>query len=472
MGSYSRTGYFALIQESVENTALKPNKFIPLMSQDIVTQYGATPAMPISANRTRNLRPIITAIEPPSGTLKLLVEPKTIGYLLKGVYGAVTTGRFFAISSVSGTFQVGETVTGGTSSATATVVAVSAENDYLLMSAPTGTFTAAGETITGGTSSATATLGANSSTVYGHQFTAPQNSLPTFTLEFGFDNEAYRLVGARFNSFESVGQEDNIIAVEVGVFARSEFKHARVTAVLASGSGSKTISLDQTTGLVAADTIKVFRPSTGAFLDFSASSVKTHTIGTVASETSITVTDLQTSLAVGDLIVLAPQTPSYTIDKEFSWIGGSTMRIGTTMTSALSATADSIENFELKLVSEMEGKHGANGTNVVNRFPAANFLKGLTGEGKINRTYTDMAYLDKLRNNTQNALQISHQGSLITSTIYFRLDWRTPNAIFDAFNPNLGDDDLLEQEMPFKMYYDATQGYLSKALLVNTTSSY
>jgi len=472
MGSYSRTGYLALVQESSENTAVKPTVFVPIMSQDIVTEYGATPAMPIAANRSRNLRPIITAIAPPSGSVKILVEPKTIGYFLKGVYGAISTGRFFAISGVTGTFAVGETVTGGTSSATATVVAVSAESDYLLVGAPTGTFTAAGETITGGTSSATATLGVNSSTVYGHQFTAPQNSLPTFTIEIGFDNEAYRYTGVRFNSFESIGQEDNIIAAEVGIFARSEFKHARVTAVLSSGAGSKTISLDQTTGLVALDTIKVFRPSTGAFLDFSASSVKTHTIGTVASETSITVTNLQTALAVGDLIVLAPQTPSYTIDKEFSWIGGSVARLGTTMSGALSATADSLEDFELKLVSELEGKHGANGVNVINRFPSANFLKGLTGEGKINRTYTDMTYLDKLRNNTQVSLQISHQGSLITSSLYYRLDWRTPNAIFDAFNPNLGDDDLLEQEMPFKFYYDSTQGYIHKALLVNTTSSY
>lgn len=472
MGSYGRTGYMAVIAETSENVAVKPTNFIPFMSEDIVPEWGSTPAMPIAANRSRQLRPIGTAIEAPSGTVDLEVEPKTIGFFLKGVFGALTSGRFFPISSVTGTFVVGETVTGGTSSATATIVAVSKEADYLLMGAPTGTFTAAGEAITGGTSGATATLGVNSSTVYGHQGLAPQNSLPTFTVEFAFDNEAYRYTGVRFPSIQ-LAQKDNIITAQVGLFARAVFHHGRVTAALSSGSGSKTITLDQTTGLVAGDTIKVFRPSTGAFLDFSASNVKTHTVGTVASETTITVTDLQTALAVGDLVMLAPQTASYSVDKEFSWIGGTVARLSSTsLTAALSASGDSIEDFELKLNNEMEGRHGANGVNVINRFPAKNFLKGLTGEGKFNRTYTDMSYIDMLRKSTSVAAAIQHIGSEISTNINYRLEWRVPSFVFDAFNPSMADDDLLDQEMSYKTYYNSTSAFEHKVLLVNTTSSY
>ncbi len=471
MGSYSRTGYLAIKEETVENTAVKPNVFIPLMSEDIVTEWGATPAMPIAANRSRNLRPIKTAIAPPEGTLNLLIEPKTIGYFLKGVYGTVTSGRYFAISSVVGTFQTGETITGGTSGATATITKISGETDYLLISITSGTFTAAGETITGGTSGATAALGVNSSTVYGHEFLAPQNTLPTFTIEIGFDNEAYRYTGVHFKSFESIAQKDNIITAAVGVFARSEFRLARITAITASGAGAKTITVDQTSGLVNADSVKIYRPGTG-FLDFSGVGTKTNTITGITSETAFTVTNLQTSTAVGDLVVLAPQTPSYTIDKEFAWIGGSIMRLGTGMSTAISATPDGIEDFELKLVTEFEGRHGANGVNVVNRFPATNFIKGLTGEGKINRTFTDSTYIDRLRNNTQNSLSLVHVGSEIVSGLNYMLDWRTPYAVFDAFNSNLGDDDLLEQEMPFKMYYSSSNSYFHKALLVNTVTTY
>ncbi len=143
------------------------------------------------------------------------------------------------------------------------------------------------------------------------------------------------------------------------------------------------------------------------------------------------------------------------------------------MTLALAATADTIEDFELVLTNEVEAKHGANGVNVVNRFPAKHFLKGLTGEGKINRTYTDPTYLDRLRNGTATSIQVKHTGNQIGSTgQYYQLDWRVPKAILKAFNPSLSEDDLMAQEMGFDMYYSTTSGYFMKALLVTDVATY
>lgn len=67
------------------------------------------------------------------------------------------TGYSVALSSVSGTFQVGETVTGATSAATATITAV--DTNRITIGAWSASPTAL-ETITGATSGATATLGA------------------------------------------------------------------------------------------------------------------------------------------------------------------------------------------------------------------------------------------------------------------------------------------------------------------------
>lgn len=468
--SYSRLGYMAIKAETTENTAVTPNVFVPIMSEDIVTEWGETPSMPVVAQRALNIRPLDTAIAAPTGTVNILIEPKTIGYFLKAVYGAVSTGQLMKMSSATGNWAVGDTVTGGTSAKTATVAYVSSELDYLLITSPSGAFTV-GETITNA-GTGTGTLVSHDATVYGHQFTAPQSSLPTFTIEFGFQNEAYRYTGVRFNSL-ALAQSDNIVTAALGMIARAEFKHARVTAITTSGVGAKTISLDQTTGLVASDSIKVFRPSTGTFLDFVSTGVKTHTVATIPGETSITVTNLETSLAVGDLLVLAPQTPSYTVVDEFTWIGGSTVKSSSTVTLALAATADSVEDFEMELVNEIEPRHSANGLNVKDRFPAKNFLKGLTGTGKINRTYTDQTYLDKLRNGTASAFQIKHQAGAIGSTIqYYTLDFRVPKAIFQAFNPSISEDDLLNQEMSYDMYYDTTSGYFHKCLLTNDIASY
>ena len=85
------------------------------------------------------------------------------------------------ISNVVGTFAAGETVTGGTSGATATVSSVGASS--LVVSSVTGTFTAT-EVLTGATSAATAQFGATevSGVVLGDSVQVVSNSFGTFTL--------------------------------------------------------------------------------------------------------------------------------------------------------------------------------------------------------------------------------------------------------------------------------------------------
>lgn len=471
---YSRLAYLALKPEVTENTALLPTVFMPITALDVVTQWSNTPSVPILGVRNNRINPVRNAIDAPTGSLTVQVEPKTFGYLLKAVFGSVTTGRYFPISSVSGTFTVGETVTGGTSSATATVLAVSKEADYLIMGSPTGTFTAAGEALTGGSSGATATLGVNAATVYGHEFKAPQTSLPTYTVEVGYETEAYRMTGVRFPAFNSVTSEDNIITAELALMARAEFKHARVTATLSSGAGSKVILVDQTQGLATSDTIKIYRPGTG-FLDFSAASTKTHTIGSISAGVSVTVTNLETSLAVGDLLMLAPQTPSYTVSKEMSWIGGSVARIGSTISAAIAASAStlSLEMFDIAIVNEMESRHAANAQSIAGLFPTANHLKAFTGNGTLRRAYSDMTLMDRMRNLTQTALQVRHTSDQIASTgVYETLDWRLPYVVFGPFHPPLAEDALLDEEVPFDLFRESTAGYSAKALLVNAVTTY
>ena len=60
------------------------------------------------------------------------------------------------VGSVSGTFSAGETLTGGSSAATASITSIPTATS-LALTVPTGTFTAS-ETVTGGTSAATATV--------------------------------------------------------------------------------------------------------------------------------------------------------------------------------------------------------------------------------------------------------------------------------------------------------------------------
>jgi len=63
------------------------------------------------------------------------------GHFMNGVFGGVVSGNYMPITSANGDFTVGETVTGGTSAKTATVVVSDSERNYLLVSSPSGDFT-------------------------------------------------------------------------------------------------------------------------------------------------------------------------------------------------------------------------------------------------------------------------------------------------------------------------------------------
>lgn len=463
----------AIKKETTENVAVKPTTFIDFLSQKVETEWDDLFSGSIVGSRMRYFRPVDRAIDAPSGDIELQIEPVNLGHFLLAVGGAITSGRYIPISSASGTFVAGETITGGSSGATATVTAYSTESDYLLTGAITGSFTD-GETITGGTSSATATLTRADSAAYGHLVTMPQTTIDTtYTIEFGFDNEAYRFTGVRIPKVK-LHQKDNIIQATLTVSARAEYRFGRVTAVTSSGSGSKTITVDQTTGLVATDTIKLYRPGTG-FLDFSASSVKTHTVGTVASETTITVTNLQTSTAVGDLVVLAPQTPSYTIAKEFIWAGGATAILSTSIDTAVaSGTTDNIEDFEITVDNTVYPKHAANGANLVNRFPAKVFTGACEVTGMLSRTYTDLSYYTKMRSQTLSAFWLKIVGTAMPTATDFNymLDIRIADLRIQKTNTDVDEDNLIMQDMPWEAFYSSSDGYAVKALLVNESASY
>ena len=333
MGSYSRAGYMALILEVAENTALTPTFFIPFLSEDIVTEWGSVPVTPVAGNRTLNIRSVKTAIPAPTGTINILVEPTTIGWFLKGVFGTLNSGQLMKVTELAGDWAAADTVTGA-GATTATLDFLSSENDYFLVSSPSSTFTD-GEAISNG-STGTGFLVQHDATVYGHEVSAPQSSLPTFTVEFGYDNEAVRYTGVRFTALNSITQDDNVIVAGITMVARNEFKHAKVTAITTAAAGSQTITVDQTTGLVAGDSVKVFRPSVNEFVDLPSSAVKIHTIDSITNEKALVVSVLHADIAIGDLLMLGPLTPSYTtLDPEFSFIGGSVIRTNDSITESL-----------------------------------------------------------------------------------------------------------------------------------------
>jgi hypothetical protein len=113
-----------------------------------------------------------------------------MGDILTAAAGQAFKCQAIPCSSVTGTFQEGETVTGGTSSATGIVkyIQQTGASAFTLYVVPTGTFQAA-ETITGGTSSASGTAGTLLATGTGSDHIFPRlnsNNHAAYTF-FGHD---------------------------------------------------------------------------------------------------------------------------------------------------------------------------------------------------------------------------------------------------------------------------------------------
>lgn len=462
--TYSRVGSLMIRKESTANTPLTPNVSIPFNDEDISNGYDPTPATPVQGNRAMNLRAILNKIPAASGSINMNVEPKSFGYMLEGI-GDLTSGVLFQLSDVDD-LSVGDTIDNG-STGTGTVAAIIEEQLMVLVTGVSGDW-ATGNTVDNGASHSS-TLGTFSATVYGHMVRLPKSIDNTFTVQRNYSDRAIRWCGARFHAIDGFAQSDNVITASVKMIAQSVFTHARVTGTVTSGAGSKTIPLDQTQGLVASDSIKVWRPGTG-FLDFSASAVKTHTIGSINAGASIVVTNLQTSLQADDILLLAPITPSYSLDEEFPWVGGSQMSIGA-LTSSLSAI--DVQDYTMVLSNDMEERHSATGTLISDRMATAILQKGFTASGSFTMHNEDESYRRLQRLNTERSIRFATTGNQISTTgIYYQLIVTYSEIQITQYDMVLGQDDIVNEEVPFDSYYSDTDGWSVQLLLINDVASY
>ena len=464
-------GYFLKAAFGAETDGV----WCPIILRLSTASFTGTPQVGATLLQATSLA---TAVVTGVNTLSLDLRSITIGFnnsnVVTGTNPDGTTFTFTPSAALSAAFfTVGETVTGGTSTKSGVVAAISNEKNYILVTAPTGNFTN-GELLTGGTSAFVATAGPMNTTVYGHEFKMPQNTMKTYTVEVGYSDTAYRFTGVKINEFKSISPKNNKIAADLGVMARGHFLNARVGAVVGASGSPVVITLDQTQGLIATDVIKVYRPRIAGFIDLNGVGIKTHTISSLVAETSITIPSLTTALEAGDLVILAPQTPSYTVGHEFPYIGATVARIGDTITAAVGSvpSAASIETFDIHAVNEVEERFAANAQNVAGRFPSLLALKGWKGDGKFGRAYVDETWLDRLRNSTATALHVKTQGDLIGATgIRNSVEWYLSNIIFKPYMPVLDTDALVSEEVPFDCY-KAADGYNLKAVLVNDVSAY
>lgn len=466
---YTRKGSGCLAKESIAGTPVSPTTFFEFQSENLTTNYDFEASNPVAGNRSINIRPVFKAIPAITGGIKLSIEPEKFGNFLNSTYAALKSGKYLGITSISGTFTVGETVTGGTSSATGVVV-WNANNEALSLSTVSGTFAAA-ETVTGGTSGATATVTLFNASVYAHVGILPADPLPSYTVQFNYIDNAIRYGGVRFNALDALAQKNNIFEAEFKVYAQWQFRHSLVTAVTTSGSGTKVIPCDQTLGLLVGDIVKIFRPGTG-FIDLNGSGVKTNTITAIVPGVSISISVLTTATLVNDIIELAPSTPTYVNTQNMAWVGAGNAYIGNTL-SNIAANPIQLEDFTLSIMNAMEGRNGVSGTGIAARFPTAILQKGLTSKGSFKIFHQDENWMSKARQTLTQALRILATGGQIASTgINYSVSFTFSDVRFKPFQTELAEDAIIEDAVSFEGFYNATAGYQTYVLLITDVSSF
>lgn len=166
---------------------------------------------------------------------------------------------------------------------------------------------------------------------YTHPFTLSTTSDPKFyTVDVSTGNIVKRYWGVGASEISSEWQ-DNELRWKVSLSALGSFEGREIASVSTTTVVLKTdYDSAPTKGLVASDTVRVYKASDGSTLDTTISSVDPDGVTVVLGASAA-------AFAAGDMLYLRPATPSFTLLQSFLW-SKTQFCFGATAAAALSAT--------------------------------------------------------------------------------------------------------------------------------------
>jgi len=241
----------------------------------------------------------------------------------------------------------------------------------------------------------TATLTA--SVAFRHVFNVGDTPL-TYTIDIQPADApwVHRFYGCQISKL-AIEPADNLLKCTATIMPRKAFVSARVTTAASSGT---TLLVDQTSGLVAGDTIIVIDKADGF------TTIKELAITSVDSETQLTTATIDVQLDVDDMVVIKRATATYSQDLEITYLGGTALYTGDDIDNT---TAENVEEFSIEFNNETEAKFFAGITQSA-RYAGDVLNKGYFAEGKISKFYDSQSKLDKAINNEKIAMRFLLQG--------------------------------------------------------------
>jgi len=214
-------------------------------------------------------------------------------------------------------------------------------------------------------------------------------------------------------------QQDNLIKCTASLMPRKAFINSRVLGAVNSGT---TLTLDQTSGLLAGDSILILQKEDGY------TTVQTHIIDSTTDETTLVVTSaFNAQVDVDDIVVIKRATATYDQDLELTWLGGTAISTGDDIDNT---AAENFEDFSIDFTNETE-QRWFGGKTAAARYPGDVLTKGYTGEGKIAKFYDSESKLDKARSNDKLAVRFLFEGETAlsaNSAVAAYSTWGTTNG--------------------------------------------
>lgn len=203
---------------------------------------------------------------------------------------------------------------------------------------------------------------------------------PTYSIEFAEAGLGYavRLFGVKFATLEFSNADNNQVQLVIGIEARRAYLNARV---LTDASSGTTLTLDQTSGLAAGDTLLVLNPASPA-----GTPRDTLIVASITDETHLEVTGTITDVDEGDYVVVQSRPVAdgdFARDRDFIFAGGCVALAGKPNPDALQklAARANVEAFSVNLTNGVRSAHSATGCNFVDRMPATILFTSFAADG-------------------------------------------------------------------------------------------
>lgn len=207
----------------------------------------------------------------------------------------------------------------------------------------------------------------------------------------------HRFYGVQISKL-SFSHQDNLIKCTATLMPRKAFVNSRVLADVAAGTA---LTLDQTAGLVAGDSILIVQKEDGY------TTVQERIIASITNDTSLEVTvAFNAQVDTDDVVVIKRQTASYDQNLELTWLGGTEISTGDDVDNV---SSEDFESFNVDFTNETEQRWFA-GKEESARYPGDVLTKGYVAEGNIGKFYDSESKLDKARKNDKLGLRLLFQG--------------------------------------------------------------